>query len=129
MYNYEQKAKDFLNQTNTTFETEYLKHDKYFQDDKQTRDIYQITLKRENKKFKFTFGQSIMNNGIEPTEYGVLSCLTKYDPGTFEDFCIDYGYNNGSIKAKKIYKNVVKEYKNVIELWNAEEIEQLKEIE
>lgn len=64
----------------------------------------------------------------EPTPYCVLSCLTKYDPGTFEDFCGEFGYDTDSRKAEKVYKAVYKEYQNVRILYSDAEIEQLAKI-
>lgn len=175
MNEYTQQAKDFLNQTNTTFNAEFLKHGKHFADDKDNRDIYKITLKRGARVFSFNFGQSINNSGFyytkgvqktdldrkylkepknlgrfikqtldfsflnngksdvihypkEPTEYDVLACLTKYEVGTLEDFCAEFGYDTDSKKAEVIYKAVLNEYQNVAMLWNDEEIELLSEI-
>lgn len=77
-----------------------------------------------------------MNNGksdvihypATPTAYDVLSCLTKNDPGTFENFCSDFGYDEDSRKAEKTYIAVCEEWKNVCALFSDEEIEQLQEI-
>lgn len=63
-----------------------------------------------------------------PSAYDLLSCLTKYNPGTFEDFCGDYGYDTDSISARKTYKDVLKEWINVERMFSASEIEQLQEI-
>ena len=79
---------------------------------------------------------SFLNNGKsdfihypkEPTAYGVLACLQKYDVGTFENFCGDFGYDEDSRTAEKTYKAVVKEFDNVCKIWTDEEIEQLQEI-
>lgn len=57
MNEYEAQAEKFLKETNTEFKAEFLKHDKHFIDDKETRDIYEITLKRRGRSFKFNFGQ------------------------------------------------------------------------
>lgn len=65
---------------------------------------------------------------INPTMYDVLTCLTKYDPYSFEDFCGDYGYDEDSRKAEKIYRAVVKEYKAVQRLFG-DILEELQEIE
>jgi hypothetical protein len=59
---YEQQALDFLAKTNTKFTATFLKHDIYFDGDKDKRDIYQITLKRGKDNFTFNFGQSINNS-------------------------------------------------------------------
>lgn len=66
--------------------------------------------------------------GVEPTAYDILACLEKYEVGTFEDFCDNFGYDLDSRSAKKTYKAVLKEYKNVCKIWNESELEQLQEI-
>jgi len=65
---------------------------------------------------------------VSPSSYSVLSCLTKYDPGTFDNFCSEFDYDIDSRKAKKVYKAVCKEWKNVQSIWSDDEIEQLQEI-
>jgi hypothetical protein len=178
--NYEQQAADFLAQTETTLTVNYLKTGKYFDDDKDERDIYKCELKRGNRSYKFNFGQSIADSGfyyqyksnkrqfpldrkwldkdyfkgkslgltgtikmkdgcftphldtihypIAPTAYSILSCLTKYDCGSFEDFCNEFGYDTDSKKAEKTYNAVKDEYMNVCALFTDKEIEQLQEI-
>lgn len=125
---YQQQAIDFLRSTNTEFSVSYKAHDFYFDDDKDTRDIYYITLKNDRHRYRFTFGQSIANTGTAPTPYDVLSVLTKYDVGTFENFCSDFGYDTDSRKAEKLYKAVLKEWDNVRKLFTDEELNQLQEI-
>lgn len=63
-----------------------------------------------------------------PTPYDVLACLTKYDPGTFENFCSEYGYDADSRKAEKTYKAVCEEYTSLCTLFSSEEMEELQEI-
>jgi hypothetical protein len=171
---YEQQALDFLTSTGTTFSASFVRNGKHFDDDKETRDIYEITLKRGIRSYKFNFGQSIMNsqyyqdriqgrtytlnggcrtgnykindiekyksglglsNGLKlvkgeaPTPYDVLACLTKYDPGTLEDFCSEFGYDTDSKKAEKTYLAVKDEWQNVCALFTDAEIEALQEIQ
>lgn len=64
-----------------------------------------------------------------PTTYDVLACLTKYDPGTFENFCGEYGYDTDSRSAEKTYNAVVNEWQNIAMLFNDNELEQLIEIQ
>ena len=125
----DKQANDFLKETKTSFEAVFETYGKHFDDDKESRNIYKITLKRNGKQFSFNFGQSIndTNAGIDPTAYDVLSCLTKYDPGSFDDFCSDFGYDNDSRKAEKTYKAVVKEYNKVNAMFN-DVIEKLADI-
>ena len=63
-----------------------------------------------------------------PSAYDVLACITKYDPGTFENFCSEYGYNEDSRSAEKIYFAVQKEYTQLARLFTAEQMKELQEI-
>jgi hypothetical protein len=128
--NYEQQANEFLQKTNTTVKIDFLKYDFHFQDDKERRDIYIVTIKRGSRQFSFNFGNSLNNTSKNqaPTNYDILACLQKYDVGSFYEFCGDFGYNEDSRKAQKIYHAVCKEYDNVCKIWNDSEIELLSEI-
>jgi hypothetical protein len=123
---YEQEAEKFLKDTGTAFEAKFVYHGPYFDGDKEGRDVYEIVLTRGKRKpFRFKFGQSI-NNSVTPghsgrkapTAYDVLSCLTKNDPGTFADFCSEYGYDEDSRKAEKTYFAVQEEWKGVERLFS-----------
>ncbi len=130
--NYKKQALDFLEKTGTTLKIEFKRNGKHFDDDKDNRDIYSVTLSRGPRKFTFDFGQSINNSGknrVKPTAYDILTCLTKYDPGTFENFCSEFGYDTDSRKAEKTYKAVVNEYQNIAMLFTDEELEELQEIQ
>lgn len=63
-----------------------------------------------------------------PSVYDVLACLTKYDPGIFEDFCSDYGYDEDSRAAERVYFAVQKEYTQLARLFTPEQMEELAEI-
>lgn len=63
--------------------------------------------------------------GKIPTDYDILTCLTKYDPGTLEDFCSEFGYDEDSRKAYNTYTAVKEEYMNMCSLFNDEELELL----
>lgn len=136
---YTKQANDFMEKTGTTMETKLLGNMPYFEDDKENRDVYQITLRRpvhgKTRVWSFRFGQSIANSGdkvkrnpygktmydhelisrkrIIPTAYDILAGITKNDPGTFDDFCGYFGYDTDSRKAEKIYFDVQKEWKEV----------------
>ena len=134
MDNYLKEAKRFLQKHSAKMDIEFLKKDYYFNDDKEKRNIYEITLERDNKKYTFEFGDSINNtmNHKEPNEYDILSCLQKYEVGSLKEFMYDYGYTFNSEKKynqiKKIYENVKKEYENVYNLFN-DCMEELEEIQ
>lgn len=127
---HQQQANDFLQKTNTKIDIEYLKYDYHFIGDKDERDIYKVTIKRDSRQFSLNFGQSLARSRRKeaPTNYDILACLTKNEVGTFDDFCGNYGYSNDSKTARKIYKAVVKEWENVCLIWSDDEIELLQEI-
>lgn len=62
-------------------------HAPYF-DDEQSRDIWRVRIRCGRKSFTVRFGQSIADsdNGIPPCVVDVLCCLTKRDPGAFDEF-------------------------------------------
>lgn len=63
--------------------------------------------------------------GKKPSLYSILCCLTKNNPGTFENFCSEFGYDEDSRKAYKTYTAVKEEYMNMCSLFNDEELELL----
>lgn len=156
---YERRAIEFLLNTNTVLDIDYIGHGHHFDEDKETRDIYRFTLKREGRKYTAKFGQSIAHSGTptesykvtakfnrtnpgsfptkpehferkrqKPTAYDILACMTKHDIGSFEYFCGEFGYDVDSRKAEQTYFAVQREYKGVCLIWNAEEREQLADI-
>lgn len=68
-------------------------------------------------------------NYSQPSAYDVLAALTKYDPGTFDNFCNDFDYSNDSKKAERIYNAVREEYLNVSRLFNEDELNEMREIQ
>jgi len=43
------------------------------------------------------------HRGFSPSFYDVLAAIQKYDFGTFENFCNEFGYSSDSIKAQRAY--------------------------
>src|SRR6185312_12921531 len=98
---YEQQAIDFLSDNKIEFATKFIGHDTHFDGDTEERDRFKCTFTKRLypiKTFTVIFGQSIAsstgNGSKKPTAYDVLACITKYDPGTFSNFCSDFGYGN-----------------------------------
>lgn len=79
--------------------------------------------------FDFWMGRGLTG---KPTMYDVLAALTRYDPGTFEDFCSEFGYNSMALseypKVKKVYDGCCKEYKAMKRLFS-DCMEELSEIQ
>ncbi len=67
--------------------------------------------------------------GKAPRAYSILAATTKYNPGTLEDFCSEYGYDTDSKKAERTYNAVKDEYMNLCMLFTDEEMEMLAEIQ
>ncbi len=83
----------------------------------------------EAKKFKAKYHEVVRNKKFkEPSAYDVLASLTKYEVDSFKDFCDNYGYEEDSRKAEKIYNAVVEEWNNIKMLYSDLEIEKLQEI-
>ena len=162
---YEKQANEFLSKVNATIIISFFGHGLHFHDDKEKRDIYDVTIKRNGKEYSFRFGQSIMHSGapeisaykgtkqydrligegykpkypvnldqvtlikrrIPPTNYDILACLQKYEVGTFENFCGDFGYDTDSRKAFETYIAVQKEFEGVKKVFG-DVLEELAEI-
>jgi hypothetical protein len=124
-----------LQEMGVKFSIKFLDYKRYFDDDKDRRNVYRFTLSRKTgnlgngraivARYSGTFGDSI-NNSLKadsqpPTAADVLGCLTWFEPGTHEEFCDNYGYDVDSIRCLKIYKAVRKEYAGLCRIFNAEE--------
>ena len=64
----------------------------------------------------------------QPTAYDILACITKYDPGTFAEFCSEFGYDEDSRTAERIYFAVQKEYSQLARIFTPEQLEEMQEI-
>ena len=131
MNKYEKQAIEFLRNAKATMEIKYkgkaINPD--WKDDTE-RNYYSFEIRTQKGTMSGTFWDSIHNTqrNNKPTEYDILACLTKYDPGTFEEFCSDYGYDEDSRTAEKIYIAVVREYKQLERIFTTEQLEELAEI-
>ena len=96
--------------------------------EEQRRWVFKCKLSRNSKSYTFEFGQSIANCNKEPSMYDILTCLTKYNPETFDNFCAEFGYDIDSRDSKKTYKAVCDEYKAVERLFS-DIMEELQEIQ
>ena len=57
--NYEKQAMDFLEKTGCKMTITYKENRRYFLDDKETRDVYDVKIERGKRVWKFEFGNSI----------------------------------------------------------------------
>lgn len=126
---YTKQAEEFLKNTGTTIAIKFKEHGKHFPNDKDSRDIYTVTLAKDGRSYTFNFGQSIVKSGVEkPTAYDILSCLSADCPDDFNDFCNEYGCDNDSRQAEATFKAVRTESENLERLYNNDELILLGEI-
>lgn len=148
---YELQAMQFLIDTKTDIEIKFLRKGRYFEGDKEVRNIYAVILKNDNHEYYFQFGDSIHNteqmdkvwkpnqkNKFKPKAYSVLSCLNIDFSEDFKDFCDNFGYSacdkdnfDGNFineASMKVYRAVQEETKNLQLLFNEEQQEKLHEI-
>lgn len=131
MSEYTEQADRFLKAHGLKFKAVYIEHGRQFPEDKEERDIWRLSIHRGRRSFSVRFGNSLKESdygNTPPTAYDLLSCLTKYDPGTFANFCGDYGYSEDSISDLRTYKAVCREWAKVSHFFTARELEELADI-
>ena len=95
-------------------------------------DRYLVTFSRKpRKRMTLSFWNSLddVQHGRAPTAYDVLAAIEKYDPGTFEDFCGEFGYDTDSRKAATTYRLVIREWRKVSGFFTSEELTEAQEIQ
>lgn len=119
MNEYAMRAKEFLKKIGATVKIVYLNTGPVPDwGDNYDRNSYRVVVLRNGKQWSYVFHDSVHNTikNIKPTEYDVLSCVQKWDPGTIDDFVDEFGYEvhkwSDVRKIEKIYKAVKKEAAN-----------------
>lgn len=125
----EQQAKEICQKYGITMQVGEPVYDYPIWDEKYQHYIFPVTLRKDGKSMKIQFGQSRAARDTVPTEYDVLTCLTKSDPGTFVDFCNEFGLGSDAIKAERTYRAVKREWESVKRVFGEGEcLEALQEI-
>ena len=94
-------------------------------------DHWHCVLKANGKTYTFYYSQGYGYHHAEPTLPDVLEALARdYDPNdmSFEEFCSEFGYDEDSRKAEKIYRAVRKETQALDRLFSEEGTEDLRDI-
>lgn len=130
---YEYQAKEWLKKTKSELIIEFKEYDYYFPNDKEKRNIYNVTLKHEDETYTFTFGTSLNDTALnkQPSAYGILSSLACdiYVPDEFADFCLEFGYEMENIKqAKKTFNACMKQKQAMENMYTEDELQDLAEI-
>lgn len=129
MNEYEKMAKDFCTKNHVKIWISFIGM-KWWKEIRATTNTYRVFITTPIKSFTVTFHDSINNTvtGARPTKYDVLACLTKCDPGSFEDFCSEFGYDEYNKNSMSTYRAVVKEWEKMEEAFTEEQLEELREI-
>ena len=128
MSEYTEQAEAFLTKHGIKFKAVYLEHGPHFPRDTESRDIWRLSLRRGTRGFSVRFGNSLRDSdhgNTPPTAYDLLACLTKYDPGTLDQFCREFGEDRYS---ESTYKAVKRGWAKVSRFFTAEELEELQDI-
>jgi hypothetical protein len=133
MSQYAEQASNLLESLGIKFSAKYL--DWYhFEDELGYRNIYQLKLSRLIKGarrsiiVRFEQRRTEGTENVVPSSYDLLASLTKYDPGSFESWCAEFGYNDDSRKAYAQHRSVVREWKKVQRFFSEAELELIREI-
>ena len=91
---------------------------------------YTIKITRNDNTISFQYHGSIndyQNNDVFPKDflYNILCCigLDYHVPDSFNDFCDEFGYNNDSIKDKKLFSQCIKQADKLRKIFTEKEIE------
>ena len=132
MNEYLQKATDFLNKAGATCQIVYggIARNENWKEEEYCAKKLKCMLKdcRYNEGVKLTKELNRKKEEAIPNAYDVLAYLTKYDPGSFEDFCQEYGYDEDSRTAERTYFAVQKEYHELLKVFTEEQMGELQEI-
>lgn len=138
---YSNQAKQFLNDTGSTLDIEYMETRPYFKDDKEKRDVYRFTIKNQHGYYSAEYGDSTHNTKLHaikktgpqgwkaPRPYDILACIGSYYPDNYSDFADEFGYSRDSLSALDIFHACQKEQTGLADIFDEAQLEQLAEIQ
>lgn len=134
---YDTAVEDFLKETGTTMDIEYVETVYGFPfDEKDTypHKQYNVTLKRNGKEYSFPYYGSYYDykNNRFPTKHEILGACELYDVGSMKDFVEEFGYEIYDRKSfervENIWLNCKYQYEKLLELFGEGLLEKLAEI-
>ena len=132
---YDVQAADFVALTGITITKEYIGHTRRFGDTPTAQ--FDILIEREGKKpWMFAFNDSIVNSYRDsgtrshknPTNYDILASIDVCWCDCLSGFCIEYGYDPDSVKARETWLAVQDETHALRRMFTESELELLQEI-
>lgn len=98
---YETEARDFMIRNKIKMSITFKDREAnrlWNENSKRNRYSVYIQNTDTDEAMRVIFWDSVYNTerNITPTCYDILACLTRYDPGEYEDFCCEFGYETGT---------------------------------
>lgn len=91
---------------------------------------WKILLKKRTAGYVIPFVFDWETKGdMYPSTEELMQYVTKYDPGTFYEFCDLQGYNTDSRADKRNYDEHTRQYRNVVKYFTPEQIKELRELD
>lgn len=108
---------------------------KYFDDDKEERNCYIVTVKFDGKQCSFAYGDSIADtmDNKKPIASDIYDSIiddfnwTKEEYPEYVDFAKELGYGEDSIKGLETYERCLEQGKKLHNVFNVADIEKLRE--
>ena len=88
--------------------------------------LHCITFERGDKKL--VIEDYFCHPDSVPTPYDVLASSQRRDPESFEDFCLNFGYDNDSMHARFIWKSTTEQFESFRSFFTSEELKIIAEI-
>lgn len=131
---YNSKVKNLFKKKGIKSSITKIGKDKYFPTDKEPRNIYMLTLEKDNKKSNFRYGDSIDNTrkGIPAKKEDVLGTIVreKQDSegiSSVKDVKDNFGYESDR-EAKRVFNGLKKNENDYDKVIDNETNEELKKI-
>lgn len=109
-------------------------NNKSWSGNEQNWNNHKITILHNGKKISFEFWGSIQNPEITTDEENIfaLYCFLRDSEAasnSFKDFCNEFGYDEDSRRAEKIYKSCEKSLKKFNHIFNCDLYDLLNELQ
>lgn len=107
----------------------------YFEDDKEERNCYAVTVSYKGNNAKFTYGDSLADSdaGLKPKKRDILEIITSdffytkdYYP-SYDDFAQEFGYDEDSRKGYRIYERCLEQGDKLHSVFSESDIRKLSE--
>ena len=137
---YDAQAGEFMRKWGVKIHRHFVGKMRYFPDDREPRNVWEITLERDGGSYSFRFGDSLVNTQKfprhEPSDYSILACVSAdscFDCKDVQDMIDEYGYDAPEDrrefdKLRRIWVNSDEHARKLRELF-ADCLDELQEVQ